>query len=278
MIQIQPEQVTPQLASMFSLAAPTGIRALAVLAGGNAGKILTDDPVHPRWGLVWEADDGTLYRGGDVDRAVLREAVALLRQEALVALGFRVGDPDEALFPPAPDAGAECLEFDRPVGASDLSPYLGGLPAGYSLRRMDRDLLERSPKREENINRYGSLDNFLRRGIAVCILRGGETVCEAYADMVVQGTAVQGTRELGVSTRPAYRGQGFATLACAHLIHLCEEAGASTYWDCVRLNAGSRALARKLGFGSQREYRRLAWFTPRQPEEVLRSFGQTRRR
>ena len=258
MIQIQPEQATPELAAMFHTAMPTGIRALAVLAGGNAGKILTDDPLHPRWGLGWEADDGTLSRGGQVGRAVLAEAVARLRQAGLVALVFRPGDPDVARFPPAPDAGAECLEFDRPIGASDLSPCLGRLPAGYSIHRMDRDLLERSPKRDETISRYGSLENFLARGIAVCILRGGEPVCEAYADMDVRGT-----RELGVSTRPAYRGQGFASLACANLIELCEAAGSATYWDCARLNAGSRALARKLGFGSQREYRRLAWFTPR---------------
>jgi len=64
MIQIKPHQISPALASMFDLSMPTGIRALAVLAGGNAGKIITDDPTSPHWGFVWEADDGTLYRGG----------------------------------------------------------------------------------------------------------------------------------------------------------------------------------------------------------------------
>jgi RimJ/RimL family protein N-acetyltransferase len=259
MIQINPNQLPPGFSAMFDRSAPTGIRAFAVLAGGNAGKIFTDDPLHPHWGLVWEADDGTLYRGGSVQRDVLCEAVALLRQEGVVALGFRDGDSCTELFPPEPDAGAECLEFDRPIGSSDLFPYLGRLPAGYTIQRMDRALLERSPKRDENINRYGSIENFLDHGMAVCLLRGADTVCEAYADLDIQGT-----RELGVTTQKAYRGQGFATATCAHLIQLCEAAGAHAYWDCVRLNAGSRALARKLGFRNERAYKLLAWFKPRE--------------
>jgi GNAT superfamily N-acetyltransferase len=260
MIQIFPGRLPPGFSDMFSIRTPTGIRALAVLAGGNAGKIYTDDPLHPHWGLVWEADDGTLYRGGKITADVLKGAVELLRQEGLVAIGFGDGDPSTALFPPDPDAGAECLEFDRPIGSSNLSPYLNKLPPRYSIQRMDPALWEHSPKRDDNLVRYGSMEIFFRHGIAVCILCGEETVCEAYADMDVCGT-----REIGIATQKLYRRQGLATIACAHLIQLCEAAGSSTYWDCVRLNAGSRALAHKLGFINERAYRLLAWFKPREP-------------
>lgn len=259
MIQIYPDQVTSNLSTLFSLSIPTGIRALAVLAGGNAGKIFTDDPLQPHWGLVWEADDGTLYHGGNINRSILLEAVEFLRQEGIVALGFREGDPFLGFFPPDPDAGAECIEFDRPIGISDLTPFLGPLPLGFSVHRMDQTLLEHSPKYAENLNRYGSIENFLTRGIAVCIMHGNETVCEAYADMDILGT-----REIGVTTQPAYRRQGFAACACAHLIQLCESAGSQTYWDCVRLNVGSRTLARKLGFKNERAYKLLAWFRNRE--------------
>ncbi len=258
MIQIFPGQLPPGFSNMFYMNAPTGIRALAVLAGGNAGKVFTDDPLHPHWGLVWETDDGTLYRGGQYTADVLNEAVQRLRQEGVVALGFRDGDPCLDLFPSDPDAGAECLEFDRPIGSSDLSPYLDKLPSGYSIQRMDENLWERSPKREEDLGRYGSMENFLQHGIAVCIFHHGQTVCEAYADIDILGT-----RELGISTLKPHRGKGLATVACAHLIRLCEEAGSHAYWDCVRLNAGSRALARKLGFQNERSYKLLAWFKPR---------------
>jgi hypothetical protein len=258
MLQIAPNQVTPGLMAMFDLNSPTGIRALAVLAGSNAGKIFTDNPAQPTWGLVWEADDGTLYRAGNYDREILAEAVALLRQEGVVALGFRADDPVVGLFPPDPDAGADCLEFERPIGSSDLSPYLGELPSGYTLRRMERGLLERSPKADENLNRYGSIANFLSQGMAVCILHGDEIVCEAYADMEIMGI-----REIGIRTQESHRKQGLATCACAQLIRLCEEAGSQTYWDCVRLNAGSMALAHKLGFQHERAYKLLAWFKPK---------------
>jgi hypothetical protein len=242
---------------MFDLSMPTGIRALGVLAGGNSGKILTDDPMYPHWCFVWEADDGTLYRDGNYSSGDLAEAVTLLRQDGLVALGFRDGDPDVSRFPPDPDAGAECLEFDRPLGSCDLSIYWGALPAGYSIHRMDRTLLERSPRCDENLNRYGSLENFLARGLAVCILHNDEIVCEALADMEIMGT-----REIGIRTQVEHRRRGLATKACAHLIRLCEESGSRVYWDCARFNAGSRALVRKLGFQNERAYKLLAWFKP----------------
>lgn len=257
MLQITPQQVSPELASLLDLSMPTGIRALAVLAGGNTGRIFTDDPAHPQWTFVWEADDGTLYRGGHYDRKALSDAVTLLRQEGLVALGFRDGDPDTDLFPPNPQAGAECLEFERPPGSSDLSAYLDQLPPGYVLHHMDRTLLERSPKNNENLNRYGSLDNLLEKGLSVCILHGEDIVCEAYADMDILGV-----REIGVRTQEAYRQKGLATIACAHLINRCEEAGARVYWDCARLNRASVSLARKLGFQNERAYKLLAWFKP----------------
>jgi RimJ/RimL family protein N-acetyltransferase len=258
MIEITVNQVTPALKSMFHLNMPTGIRALAVLAGGNNGRIFTDDPAHPSWCLVREADDGTLYRGGNYSAGILSEAVNLLRQDGIVAMAFRQDD-DLSRFPPNPTAGATCLEFDRPLGGRDLSPHLGTLPDGYSIHRMDAALLERSPKQEENLNRYISNENFLDKGIAVCILHGEIIVAEAYADMDILGF-----REIGIRTQEPYRKQGFATMACARLIQLCEEAGSGAYWDCVKLNAGSSALARKLGFQNERSYRLLAWFPPKE--------------
>jgi GNAT superfamily N-acetyltransferase len=255
MISITPAQVTPALTELFDSSAPTEIRALAVLAGGNVGRIFTDDRTHPSWAMVWEADDGTLYPRGRFDRQSLAQVVSLLTQKALVALAFCEDDSVFEMFPPDPNAGAECLEFDRPNGSGDLSPYLGELPPGYELHRMDRKLLETSPKYEENLNRYGSLENFLARGIAVCILHGSEFVCEAYADMDIKGK-----REIGIRTYEAYRRKGFATTACAHLIALCEQAGSHTYWDCARLNVGSVLLARKLEFQNERTYKLLAWF------------------
>jgi len=257
-ISITANQVTPALKSLFDPTVPTGIRCFAVLEGGNSGRILTDDPDCPQWGYVWEVDDGTLYGGGAQNRELLARTVTMLRQDSIVALGFRDGDPSADLFPPDPDACAPCLELDRPSGSSDLSPYLDRLPTGYEIHRMDRALLAKIPRHDEKMIRYGGINNFTGKGLATCIMRGDEFVCEAYADMEVMGA-----RELGVTTQIERRGQGLATIACAHLIRLVEQSGTQkTYWDCAKLNLRSVAVARKLGFGNVRGYKRLAWFPP----------------
>ncbi len=259
MIQITPEQVTPELRVLFERDVPTNIRALAVLAGGNAGKIFVADPPHTLWGLVRETDDGTLYLGGRVDRQILSEAVNMLQKEGYVCLVYRNGEPDFDLFPPNPDDSVECLEFDRPIGSKDLTLYLSNIPAGFTVQRMDRALLERSPRREGYLSRYGSFENLLDRGIPVCVSYENEPVCEAFADMDIGGR-----REIGIRTQKAYRLQGLATIACAYLIKLCDEAGSATYWDCVKSNLGSVKLARKLGFQNERAYQALV-FRPTKP-------------
>jgi len=182
----------------------------------------------------------------------------VFRQDGVVAMRFRDGDADLDRCPPNPDAGAECLEFDRPLANTDLSPYFSMLPERYSIQRMNRTLLQQSPKHEENLDRYGSLENFLSKGAAIGIVHNDQIVCEAYADMEIMGR-----REIGVGTREAYPGRGLATMTCAHLVRLCQESGSRTYWDSAIFNAGSVALARKLGFQNERAYKLLAWFKPR---------------
>lgn len=258
LVEINPGQVTPALKALFDPRMPTAIRCQAVLGGGNAGRIFVDDPTKPKLGYVWERDDGSLYQGGITDWQIVEHLVTLLRKDGYVALGFRDGDPCVEKFPPDADAGAECVELERPAGGSDLSPFLQ-LPDGFSVHRMGRDLLEKSPRLDETLFRYGSLDRYMQYGLDVCIMRGNEYVCEAGADMEICSV-----REVGVVTEHAYRGgQGFGTLVTAHLLKWCDELGCDTYWDCVRLNIGSLKIARKLGFRNERAYKLLAWFPPR---------------
>ncbi len=257
MIELSPSQVTPAVESLFSLNVPTGIRCFAVLRGGNAGRIFVDDLEHPTLAYAWERDDGTLYQGGMQEKRTLHHMVELLRQDAIVALDFRDGDPCLDLFPPCPDAGAECVELERPARGSDLSPFLE-LPPGFTAHRMEREMLEKSPRLDETLFRYGDLENYLTTGLDLCILHGEESVGEAGADMEIGGV-----REVGVVTEHAYRGgKGFGTLLVAHLLKWTDELGVAAYWDCVKLNIGSLKIARKLGFRNERSYKILAWFPP----------------
>ena len=256
MIEISPNQVTPAFVSLFDLSLPSGVRCFTVLAGGNVGRIFTDDLEHPRFGYVWEQDDGCLYRGGENDWQVVAKMVEMLRQDGTVALGFWDGDHVVDLFPTDADAGAECIALDRPANASDLSPYLN-LPQGFQAFRMGRDLIEKSPHRDAIVRRYGNIDTFLEKGLSVGILHGDEYVCRAEADMEIEGV-----REIGIFTEPQYWGRGFGTTAVAHLLKWCDELGCATYWDCVKLNIRSLKIARKLGYTNERIYKLLAWFPP----------------
>jgi len=255
LIEISPGQVTQAIRSLFSRQVPTAIRCQAVLGGGNAGRIFVDDLLHPKMAYVWERDDGTLYRGGVTDWQVVGELVAMLRKDNYVAISFRDGDSSVDFFPSDPDAGAECVELERPAAGSDLAPFLE-LPPGFTVHRMGRQLLEKSPRLDETLFRYGSLENYLKTGMDLCILHGDESVGEAGADMEIDGV-----REVGVVTEHAYRGgKGFGTLLVAHLLKWTDELGVATYWDCVRLNIGSLKIARKLGFRNEMNYKILAWF------------------
>ena len=256
MINITSSQISPQLASLFDPHAPASLRCFSVLTGFDTGKILTDDPDSASWGAVWEPGDGGLYLAGALDAATIVHIVATLRYDGDVVIQFWDDDPIVNLLPPEPEYVGSALEFlDRPTSTADLEAIVHQLPASYTLHRMNRELLQRSLWYEDTIRRHVSAEAFLARSLAVCLMHGNTMLCEAST-----GVSINGVRELGVITQEQYRGRGLATITCAYLIQLCAQAGDSTYWNCSATNVASAAVARKLGYQSEREYRLLAWF------------------
>jgi RimJ/RimL family protein N-acetyltransferase len=159
------------------------------------------------------------------------------------------------LLPTAPDYDGFTLDFtNRPAGVG-LDVYLRQIPDGCSVRSVDRQLFELSEDRDFYRTLYGSADQALEKGLARFLMCGDEIRCEAYAYF-----AALGTIEIATSTREPYHGRGYATLTCAHLIQDCEAQGYQTYWNCARQNLASAAVARKLGYRIEKEYRLLAWF------------------
>jgi RimJ/RimL family protein N-acetyltransferase len=86
-------------------------------------------------------------------------------------------------------------------------------------------------------------------------MKGSQILSEAYA-----GPSAIGLIEIGTTTHERYRGRGYATLTCAHLVEACEALGFQTYWNCAKHNLASAAIARKLGYCVEREYKLVAWF------------------
>lgn len=256
MIQVSPTQVSPQLKALFDPGMPAGLRCFTVLEGHTAGRILTDDPAQPTWGLVQEAAFGTVYMGGIFEAELLDQLVTRLRQDADVLIGLWPGD-DYLLqrLPPNPAYEGFVLEFlDRPVGAG-LERLLEQLPPGCDIRPVDTLLIKRSADHDLFITAFGSLERALEQGRGVYLMAGDEILCEAFA-----GPPAGNLVEIGVMTYEQHQRQGYATLACAHLIQACEALGYQTYWNCAKQNRASVALARKLGYRTEREYRLVAWF------------------
>jgi GNAT superfamily N-acetyltransferase len=254
MIQVPPDQVTPQLRALFDPHMPAGFRCFAAIAGDAAGRILTDDPIHPTWGAVQEGAFGTVYPGGTLATSTWNRLIAKLREAGDVLVGLWPDDERIQLLPSPLDYDGFTLDFtDRPLGAG-LDGY-SQIPAGCHMRNLDQELFERSEDHDFYSVLYGSTEQALEKVYARFLMRGDEICCESYAYF-----AALGTIEIATSTREAYRGRGYATITCAHLIQECEARGYQTYWNCAKQNLASAAIARKLGYRAEKEYRLLAWF------------------
>jgi hypothetical protein len=255
MIEVRPAQVTPQLRALFDPHMPAGFRCFAVIAGDAAGRILTDDLIRPTWGAVQEGAFGTVYPGGALTASTWDRLIAKLREAGDVLVGLWPDDAHIQLLPPHPDYAGFTLDFtNRPIGA-ELEAYLGQLPAGCHIRNLDRELFARSEDRDFYSALYGSAEQALEKVHARFLMREDEICCESYAYF-----AALGIIEIATSTSEHYRGRGYATITCAHLIRDCEQLGFHTYWNCARQNLASAAVARKLGYRTAKEYRLLAWF------------------
>jgi len=255
MRQISSEEVTEGLRGLFDKNEPASLRCFAVLEGNAAGRILTDNPANPSWGIVQETFERSIYLGGKLDAALLGEIINTLRREGDVLIGLRNDDARWSMVPPEPDYQGTVLEFfNRSVGGGS-DAFFKAVPPGCELRRIDRELFERCAERDVTVAIYGSTEEALAKGFGLCLMRGETILCDAFA-----GPAALSMIELGVTTLERYRERGYATITCAHLVRWCEQLGYATYWNCAKQNKASAAVARKLGYQVEKEYRLWAWY------------------
>lgn len=249
-ITLSPHQVSPALRTMFAASDPASVRCFAVLDGHAAGVIFTDNPESPSWAVLQEAAFGSLYLAGTIQPALMSQMVKWLQLEADVMLGLWPDDPRWNLLPSTHDYSGYTLEFTHRV---DDHP-LPAVPDGCKLIQLDRTLFKQILDRSLLIRMYGSVDQALEWGYGLCLLRDDELLCESFA-----GPAANGIIELGVETNPHHLHKGYATITCVHLIQQVESLGYLTYWNCAEQNEASIALARKLGYRTEKKYHLRAW-------------------
>lgn len=254
MLTITTAQVTPAITALFDFTKPTMPRAFNVLEGAAQGQIFTDDAKQPTWAVVRGSIYGTLYLGGQFTPQLLATVVDHFREQGEVGIGCWRDDPINTMLPPNANYDGSTLYFTDRSPSVVLSPSLPELPSGYTLVSRDERLFRSSFDYESTLASFGSVENVMRLTLGLVVLHGEEVACEAAT-----GAATQGHIEVGITTAEAYRQRGFATIACARLIEICEQQGYTTWWDCAKQNSASTRLARKLGYQNEREYRYVWW-------------------
>lgn len=246
-------QIHPSLAKLFDEDAPSAPMLFPMLEGRCPADIRVDDGAAPTQCLIRNGI-GVTFASRAISQAFLEEALTDLRETRGVYL---ISDPEtpRAWNPPPPDLEVERLEFRtfdrRSPGYRDA---LAEPSDGLELHDMDTVSFERCMWRDEMLGLCGSAEILFCHGFGVLLCRDGEVLAEGYAPLLGRGTM-----EIGVVTAEEHRGNGYATLVAAHAIARCLRKGLVVAWSCEIDNPASAAIARKLGFGSERTYPMLAY-------------------
>jgi RimJ/RimL family protein N-acetyltransferase len=240
----------------------------AAIEGNNPGRIFVDDVVHPRTalaltveGVLLAGDDGNLETNGALHR--------LFKERVFTGEVFVNGDwsmslavhPEtwEAKLPELiPTHEVEKIERYHYVCRAVRFDWRNHVPEGYTVRRVDRALLEDAQVVFPDVVRewmdfgevWWTVENFLSKGISFVVLREREVVAWCTPDCVA-GDRI----DVGVITHPAHRRRGLAAVAVAATVEHCLSHGFSAVgWHCNADNVGSRKTAEKVGFQRNREY------------------------
>jgi GNAT superfamily N-acetyltransferase len=208
--------------------------------------------------LIQELAEGTTYIGGVIEPLVLADAVASLRQFQDVVICQWPAAEEATRSLPKPDYEGVAIDFTDRAPAVDLGP-LAVAPPPYGLHRIGQDCVAWLDGFDYYAAMFGSVERALEGTIGYCVMHETEIVCEAVGGPMVRGPMARGIVEIGVGTKEAHQGKGLATVAAAHTMQACEALGFQPFWNAAQSNAPSVALAKRLGFRTERPFVVRAW-------------------
>lgn len=229
----------PAIPALYDPHVPNNPALWAVFQGCHAGRALVDDLQHPSQ-CVLRTEAVLTYASRMISQDFLAAAIGYFRQSGQIWLIRSQDDP------PAPE-GYRCLPrlefYDYESHSPILADFRHRLGAGSEMRPIDMILLNRCEWRDDMAFYCGSLENFLRNDLGLCLMHGDEIIVATYASALGVPYA-----EIGAITHEPYRGRGYAPIAVAYLIKALEQRGHHAYWSCDTDNPASARMARKLGF------------------------------
>ena len=244
----------------------------------RTARLFVDDPVAPTAALLCRSYE--YYPAGAVDPA-LRRFISDAPAEAEVFGSFYGYVPLER--------GLENRAAERSA-AGDHRAAQFSMAAGHAADRLarasarrrqivpvDRALAERLDRECYPVPfilyDWGSYEAYAAHGYGFALLIG-----EARSPARSRRSRSAGSHALiNVATEPPFRRQGLATLVSACFVAATLERGLLPVWDADDTNAGSIALARRVGFTEAEPFVELALPDRAKPEPTRGIWSSTRR-
>jgi RimJ/RimL family protein N-acetyltransferase len=150
-------------------------------------------------------------------------------------------------------SGSKVQRFARVNFRFDKSAFLDrhatlSPPSGWSLRAMTEQDFELAAISVTPRAFWRDAAQFLAHGGGVCAVKEGEVGAIAFSSFRFDDVL-----EIGIETRPAFRGQGLARAVAVALIRQCLTGGLEPVWSCRKENTASYMLAQHLGFVPTKE-------------------------
>ncbi|MCJ7842158.1 GNAT family N-acetyltransferase [Lederbergia sp. NSJ-179] len=243
--------------------------SVAVVSGNNPGRIFVDNKDYPTTGLIWfkSMDIGFNFIGDCfntnfnqeigpfVDKYIKSEAKKI-GMDWFEASG---GDPDW-------DRTIHDIFKHKNVETQEQHVYIlrerNGitlpaieLPPGYQLVKVSGPLLRSNEiencsfLHDKILSFWDSIQDFLDKGIGYCIIYHNKIVSFCFSGFITNAFSVT-----DVETLEEYRRKNLAQIVAVAYLQDCMSRGLIPYWDCMKENLPSNAVAKKVGFEKARNY------------------------
>ncbi|OCA87932.1 acetyltransferase [Bacillus sp. FJAT-27225] len=239
---------------------PAGqLEAKAVVSGINPGRIFVDNPDNPESGLIWLGNnDGFIFIGNEKNDQFNSHLHSFLT---------------DTIIPGARKAGLEWFEgmgnhpgwnqtietvfenrklgtWEQLVYKIDKLPETAiSLPGGYKIEPINNALYN-----SDNIKNIDFLHSkirsfwptpqqFFKNGLGYCIIHNNDIVSICFTGFVHENVHC-----VDIETAKTHRGKKLAQILAAIYAKECLERGGTAYWDCMKSNKPSVAVAEQTGF------------------------------
>jgi RimJ/RimL family protein N-acetyltransferase len=240
----------------------------AAMEGNNPGRIFVNDPDHPRTALALTVE-GYLLAGDHCSPQTNDALARLFRERILTGEVYVNGDHSISLavHPDGWEARLPALIPTHEIEKLDRFHYLcrqvtfdwaAHVPAGYTVRRLDRALLDDPRIHFPHAVRdwidieavWWTVDKMLAKAVSTVVLHDNQVVAWCTPDCVA-GDRI----DVGIITHPAHRRRGLAAVAVGATVDHCLRHGfGAVGWHCNADNVGSWKTAEVVGFERNREY------------------------